>query len=67
MTRDQTTNFRNSAAPVFLGSAALAWPNFSFSPLRIELSGGVSRGRLQLKASRLLASAGRQLFAVSSP
>ena len=67
MTRDQTTNFRNSAAPFFLGSVALAQLNFSFSRLRIELFGRVPPGRSQFNGRRLSASATRQLFAVSSP
>jgi hypothetical protein len=45
MIRDQTANFRNSAAPFFLGSIALAQLNFSFSRLRIVLLGRLSRGR----------------------
>jgi hypothetical protein len=67
MTRDQTTNFRNSAAPFFLGTIALAQLNYSFSRLRIEPLGRVSPGRSQFKGRRLSASATRQLFAVSSP
>jgi hypothetical protein len=39
MTRDQTTNFRNSAVAFFLGRIALAQLNFAFSRLRIKLDG----------------------------
>jgi len=67
MTRDQTTIFRNSAAPFFLGSIALTQLNFSFSRLRIELLGRVPPGRSQFKGRRVSASATGQLFAVSSP
>ena len=67
MTRDQTTNFRNSAAPFFLGRIVLTWPNLSFSRLRIEPLGRVPPGRSQFKGRRVSASATRKLFAVSSP
>jgi len=67
MARDQTTNFRNSAAPFFLGRIALAQGIFVFRWLRIDLLGRVPPGRSQFKGRRLSASATRQLFAVSSP
>jgi hypothetical protein len=58
MTRDKT-NFRNSAAPFFLGNIALAQLNFSFSRIRIELLGRLPPGRSLFKGRRLSASATR--------
>lgn len=67
MTRDQTTNFWNSAAPFFPGRIALAQGTFVFRWLRIDLPRRVPPGRSQFKGRRLSASAILQLFAVSSP
>jgi hypothetical protein len=67
MTRDQTTNFRGSAAPFFLGSIALAQLNFAFSRLGIKLLGRLSRSRSKFHRRRLSALASRRLFEVSSP